>query len=46
MEMKEVGNDKTGQGCPKNEMGRGSPRYGMDWPSKNAGQQRPKEGIS
>ena len=36
--MKEVGKDEMDQGCLKNEMGQGSPRYGMDWPSKNAGQ--------
>ena len=38
MRMKEVGNDGMGQGCPKNEMDRGSLRYGKDWLSRNARQ--------
>ena len=31
MGVKELGNDEIGRGCPKNEMGLGSPRYEMDW---------------
>ena len=38
MGVKEVGKDEMGLGRPKNEMGQGSPRCGIGWPSRNARQ--------
>ena len=38
--------NETGWRCPRNKMGGESPRCYMDWPSRNTGQCKLKEGIA